>query len=680
MTGNTHQHSRGLLRQAAFRTFISLFLALVSVLGYAKESVEQKVTAIREEAFCCKLSDSSKRMKLAYKLLNDFPEYPKARILGQVTMAEFYHQIGRKTLAYKMLDSLFSIEKDSSYSAMRANFLLVKADLLNRDGKYSEALQSYLRILNLCQGPTHLKTRLKILLEIGNLHRDISNYLEAIRYNKLVLAENMPAVIDTLYQIRAYNNLGYTFILKRDLDSAQHYLDLGIGLAKRRTDRIGKLIYATLMGNCGEVMLLRGKTLAALPYLDFDIRQSRELENWDSYVVAVSVKARTYQQLGKYHEALKLLLDAELTLSNKTVYWVDKLDFFKLKALSLQKLGRYQEAYFALNEYDSLKVGALLLDMQKTNGRLKSEYDYQLQELEAIATHNQLEDLRVQRTYLTVGIGLMLLLLLYVLVLLLQKTRLAKELSQKNSIIDSQNEDLVLTTNTLEDVLEQKTQIMHLVSHDLKGPFNRVAGLLDLMQLDPEQAAEYSNLAKLTIKDGNAMIHNLLENAALQAGEKLLAPKHFMLVSTLTTLVNSIRPQAQFKKIEIRFDVALDNDQELYHDQLAFTRVIENLISNAIKFSPLGSQIVISTSIRDGNRVLIAIKDQGPGFSEEDKARVFRPFIKATAKPTGGEASTGLGMSIVWQLSRMMGAELYLDSKPNEGSTISILLPINQPQ
>jgi len=99
-----------------------------------------------------------------------------------------------------------------------------------------------------------------------------------------------------------------------------------------------------------------------------------------------------------------------------------------------------------------------------------------------------------------------------------------------------------------------------------------------------------------------------------------------------------------------------------------------NLVSNALKFSPPGKTVFLT--IRQMNHVAeCSVRDEGPGFTAEDKARMFRRYGRLSARPTGGEPSTGLGLSIARKLVLGMGGELTCDSTPGRGAAFTVRLP-----
>ena len=118
----------------------------------------------------------------------------------------------------------------------------------------------------------------------------------------------------------------------------------------------------------------------------------------------------------------------------------------------------------------------------------------------------------------------------------------------------------------------------------------------------------------------------------------------------------------------------------MFGDADRLVEVIENLVGNAIKYSPLSSKIVV-TARRDDGRAVVEVKDAGPGLSEDDKRRMFGRFQRLSATPTGGEPATGLGLSIAKQLAELMGGELSADSAgPGRGASFTLSMPFAPPR
>jgi signal transduction histidine kinase len=113
-------------------------------------------------------------------------------------------------------------------------------------------------------------------------------------------------------------------------------------------------------------------------------------------------------------------------------------------------------------------------------------------------------------------------------------------------------------------------------------------------------------------------------------------------------------------------------------DSSRITQVIDNLISNAIKYSPPETQVDISIENKDGY-AWVNVQDKGPGLTEEDQKKLFQEFQNLSTKPTGGESSTGLGLAIVKKMVEAHEGQLKVESSPGKGSTFSFGIPLSAP-
>jgi signal transduction histidine kinase len=113
-------------------------------------------------------------------------------------------------------------------------------------------------------------------------------------------------------------------------------------------------------------------------------------------------------------------------------------------------------------------------------------------------------------------------------------------------------------------------------------------------------------------------------------------------------------------------------------DRQILGQILDNLVSNAVKFSPRGKTIHVRVDRRQG-RVRLEVRDEGPGLTEQDRERLFKRFARLSARPTGGEGSTGLGLSIVAKLAELLGARITCESEPGKGATFTLELPERPP-
>jgi signal transduction histidine kinase len=242
--------------------------------------------------------------------------------------------------------------------------------------------------------------------------------------------------------------------------------------------------------------------------------------------------------------------------------------------------------------------------------------------------------------------------------------------------ITAQNENLSRRNQELQDINHEKDTLMSIVAHDLKSPLNRIFGLTRVMEIEgglQGQQQEYVKLIKTSTREGLDLITDLLDVNSIEEGK--LHVETFPLDQFLNEIMKSFEMTADLKSIQIKLINQIDRPISTDKDYL--TRILDNLISNAIKFSPKGLDVFISFTTSQ-NLLCVSVKDQGPGFSDLDKKSLFQKFKKLSARPTGGETSNGLGLAIVKTLVDRLNGTVELISEPGKGSEFIVKIPNTQ--
>ncbi|MGC4021968.1 MAG: HAMP domain-containing sensor histidine kinase [Cyclobacteriaceae bacterium] len=228
----------------------------------------------------------------------------------------------------------------------------------------------------------------------------------------------------------------------------------------------------------------------------------------------------------------------------------------------------------------------------------------------------------------------------------------------------------------LENLNQEKLQLIGLVSHDLKGPFNRIFALAQLLSMEnvnlTEDQKEYIGKIHQISVDGLGMVRNLLDSRRLDEKGIVLNEAEMNLSTLVSSLIKHYRPIAEKKKIEI--DSEITGAFIIKADKNYLSRVIENLISNSVKFSEENKKV--TARLHQTNKgVEFSVKDEGPGISQSDQQKLFQRFQTLSAKPTGGETSTGLGLFISKTILEKMGAQIICESEEGVGATFTVILP-----
>jgi len=243
--------------------------------------------------------------------------------------------------------------------------------------------------------------------------------------------------------------------------------------------------------------------------------------------------------------------------------------------------------------------------------------------------------------------------------MIIEKGRLAQELINLNQL---------------------KNKFLGIAAHDLRSPISVFRSYLALFRdgyLGPTTEKQEDIFRKMD-KGAAAMlalIDNVLDISAIESGNlnlnrKLLNLREFLLE---THENNSLLAKGKSIVLNLEID---DDLPEVEIDTARMTQVLNNLISNALKFSHPGTTITMSAR-RAGNEVHIAVKDQGQGIPPEERSKLFNAFSKTSVKPTSGEKSTGLGLAIVKKMVEAHGGKIWFESEVGQGSTFVFSIPLN---
>ena len=234
--------------------------------------------------------------------------------------------------------------------------------------------------------------------------------------------------------------------------------------------------------------------------------------------------------------------------------------------------------------------------------------------------------------------------------------------------------------NQIENEIQEKQQIISIVSHDIKSPFTRISALEQLITMDDNKLSssqqDYLNKIHQVVADGLSLIRNLVDYRNLEYRRIEIIPEPIDL--SQLTLAAVRRVQTLGEKKELVFNCDIEPDILITSDNSFVNRAIDNVLSNAIKFSTNSKTIEVSLKRENGHN-FIKVKDEAEGFTAEDMKNLFRKFQRFSAKPTAGESTTGLGLYITKSMLDKIGGKIQCVTKEGAGSTFIIDLPTQLP-
>lgn len=224
--------------------------------------------------------------------------------------------------------------------------------------------------------------------------------------------------------------------------------------------------------------------------------------------------------------------------------------------------------------------------------------------------------------------------------------------------------------------LRTQSEVIEMAAHDMKNPLNSISSLADLIIIKDDKQT-INKMSALIKNSSQRMIHiveGLLASAFIEAGRINLNIQPIDIADLAKGVIDSnqvlAKNKAQLLTLEIEKRPIVKCDKEKMRD------VFENLISNAIKFSERDKAIEVKVGV-SSDKGYFEIKDNGQGMTEKDKSKLFTKFSRLSARPTGGETSTGLGLSIVKMLVELQHGDISAHSEgKNMGSTFTVKLPL----
>ncbi len=258
--------------------------------------------------------------------------------------------------------------------------------------------------------------------------------------------------------------------------------------------------------------------------------------------------------------------------------------------------------------------------------------------------------------------------------------QLEDRVAQRTRALMSANRRLSAQWLRLQRANAFKNEILGTVAHDLKNPLGVILGRTEMLSeligagTPPDTMASQVEHIRNAARRLTSMVDHLISDAMADAFDISIRREPVDVAALAAEVAEANQPLAANKQQTIT--VAAPEEQVVACDADRIREAIDNLISNAVKYSPVGGQITVEVAPDDETQIAIRVSDEGPGLSPEDVGRLFGRFQRLSAKPTGGESSTGLGLSIVKKIVEMHDGEVAADSAgPGRGATFTIRLP-----
>lgn len=625
-------------------------------------NIDSLRTAIKE--FPADTNSVEKLIKIAGNLRNEGNDAAEEFARAAVGMAIQIKDSKWKGEALATLGTVYHLR--SNFDQALSVFL--ESDKASREANYEQGVaRAQINIGAIYLSRKNNQLAKKHLLDAKEIvdRLDIKRYMVSINTNlaiiytkeglyeeAMALHQNSLALLheaDNARQLAiCYTNIGYLYETQDSLELALKYYRNGYESAKA-----GDALYY----EGGFSLQNMVNALATMKRVAEGEKYVKELIPIIEKAGSPSLRAESYRSISNLKAAKK---------DYKEAFRYFEL-FYELQD-SLVNIDQNEKMAEMQKEYDIFKRDAKIARIEKEAALLKQEKEID----------DKVSSQRVRYMFLMGGILILLLIASVVLFIVFTgRSKALRELQASHAMIDQQkaeielqNQALKLQNERLEDLNREKDGLVGIVAHDLKSPLNKALALAELLsvqgELNASQLRSVSMMQKVG-KAGNDLIRDLLDLNAVEHPDNQMQITDIDLQTLFAELHHGFEGEA--KRKGIRLDWRLDDEvSSLRADRNALVRVMDNLVSNAMKFSSRDTAVFISGSkVKDGGLEII-IADEGPGISAEDQKKLFKKFQRLSAQPTGGESSTGLGLAITKALVEKLGGTVTVESELGKGT------------
>lgn len=525
-------------------------------------------------------------------------------------------------------------------------------------GRNDLALEHLLRALDVQE---EIQDRIGIAVtanNIGGLYGRLGHVETALTYVQQALAWFRDAGSE-LDITKCLCNIGDLLAQAGRFDEAMEYHAEALTKARILNDQ--QNLIATVL-SLGRVNAMQDDFATALSYFASALRSARDINDRHLELESLQRLGSTYHKRNEPERAVQYFRSAQ-ELAREIGAKDDEASICESMSRSFEAVGDFEHALWSYKDAVRLRDEILAREKEKLVSVMEVRFnveraarDREIYRLRNVELADAIASLQENSDMLSAAYT---------------------DLEQQQKVTNSINLELEKANILLQELNQEKNDLLGVVSHDLK---NFIAGIklsaegMRAHKKTREDAA-LTSIAERIIGAANDISHlitSLLDNNALETGKLSFSFEKVNVTEACADLLDSYRPSLEMKRLRVM--AVADQDHFARADRMRLRAALDNMISNAVKYSPLGKQISLVLTESDG-MVRVAVSDEGMGFTDEDKKLLFQKFARLSARPTAGESSTGLGLSITKKIIDHMGGSIRLESERGKGSTFILEIP-----
>lgn len=612
----------------------------------------------------------------------------KSRELAEqaLKIAEAKNIRRQKTRAYQNLGSLYAVSGDYS-TALRYDNLALQMSIESRDtanlsmdynnvandyfdlGEYDEAYFHFTQAFRIARSADDSLRMAIALHNVGRVFKELGQYDRALEH--LGLSMSMSYSINDIEGIPySLDEIGDVMIRKREYDSALNTLLKAVNLTRELKVHV---LEPKTLAKLATVHLNTGNYEAALAYYDTTQYLHEKTRN-DFGIAEVELgRGEVYIKQGKYAEATNAI-NRSMALAKKSNARILEIRGY-LTLSNLHELQKdYKNALEYFKQYKQLEDSLFSQDMQEKLLRDQIRFETEDKDSE-IAALNEERDLKndtiKKQEYIT---NILVVVVALSVILLATVYRSGQRRRQINMLLLRHQQEMETRSEELERLNQVKDKFFSIISHDLRSPINALAGLLDLLDrgaVKPEELSRHIGELKSRFAHTRTLLNNLLDWTLLQMDKLNLQPTRIDLYKMVE---ENIQLLGALPHKQIKLHNEVKPETFAFADSNTVNLVLRNLMTNAIKFTNDGGDVVIGCQDK-GQEWLVTVKDNGVGMNDDVIRILFDKTAPYTTRGTANEKGTGLGLILCKEFVEKNGGRIFVESEPGKGSTFSFTVP-----
>ena len=622
---------------------------------------------------------------------NEFLHYGEPILAGMVLtdISECYYMESKYDSALffaKKADSI--LEKNSGFYELAVNYNMT-ALIYQSTGPIEEAINCYFKGLKIADKYNDASLQILYLYNLGNCYYELNATDKATEKFRSCLSQARQTN-DTSTIIYSLSALGNLASEADKIDTAYLYLKRSLELAlKTNETEMFSYLYASL----ADLKIELKEYDEAQRYIDTAFNYA-QASNSPEEVRSVNVsQAMVYAGTGRFKKSIRLLLS--ILDEAKKIKSVDGL------RMSLESLGEVYEMqddyinaltyYHKVKEFeDSTKLTSTLQKFIHTEWQFEQDKTERIRQLELenadLEHRSKLRETRLIAIISIVTTITFLLISLFLFLLFKSSKRRAKILEEKNRLVITHTDELSEMVSKLTELTEElkisnntKSKLFSIIAHDLRSPFNIIHGYIDLLLTDnPDNETRETYYKRIATSSQKLVetIDTLLEWAMTQSGPIEFNPRLFNITKATNDLIGFARINADKKNIEISKEYDSNKELMINADINMFSRILHNLVVNAIKFTPKNGKVSVGWNLEQ-DQITFFVKDSGVGMPAEMAETIFEKPMERISKGTDGEKGTGLGLTICREFVKKHNGHIWAESDPGKGSQFYFSFPLS---